>query len=316
MKKLAYLVIGILIILGLGRLLTAKLQQTNTVSKTQGIPVTTIPTIKTTPLHSVPLTNISRSIFVPYWASAVNEEAKTYDMYYYFGIRPTKEGEIDNDSGLQNVILVKSIPEIQKKVVLRMLDTTVTEVILQDKTAQKKLFSEIDKILSTYSFSGIIIDLEMPYTIKAEKSEQITKFVQQLCTAIKSDYKTCEMLVYGDFLYRNRPYNLKALGETVDRILIMTYDFHKAGGEPGPNFPFDRRSLKNEGGFDYGYDFKQMVSDVISLVSKEKIEVVFGMYGYDWTMNEQGTPLRSAAALSLNGIELKAKSLKLKKGPA
>jgi len=93
----------------------------------------------------------------------------------------------------------------------------------------------------------------------------------------------------------------------------MAYDFHKAGGEPGPNFPMSRRSI-NEGGpeVDYGYDFKQMISDFSIDLPKEKTEVVFGMYGYDWTLNEQGTPLKAATAISVNNIQSKVQSSNLK----
>ena len=256
-----------------------------------------------------------KSIFVPYWGNKIKEGDTSYDAYYYFGIQPTKNGSIEDEIGLQNIPLVDNLTEKRKKLVLRMLDSSVSEVLLQDKTVQETLISGVKNILAKNLFSGLILDIEVPFTLQLNKKEQITKFVQQICTAIKSDYKTCGVLVYGDFLYRNRPYDLKALGEAADAILLMAYDFHKAGGEPGPNFPFDSGS-KNSPSLraspNYGYDFKQMISDVTAVVPKEKIEIVFGMYGYDWTMNEQGTPLKNAMALSLNNIKLKAISLKLK----
>jgi len=307
-----YLVLGTLFILGLGRLFTVKLQTTNNKYKINFETLFTKPIIKITPSHYPLVTNHSRSIFIPYWANRIREDDLTYDEYYYFGIQPTKDGSIEDEIGLQNIPLVDIIPEKQKKLVLRMLDSSVTEVLLQDITAQKTLISRVKSVLQKYSFSGLILDGEVPFTLQANKKEQITKFVQLICTAIKSDYKTCGVLVYGDYSYRSRPYDLKALGEAADTILIMAYDFHKAGGEPGPNFPFDRRLVLrsldeggsfSEGGFDYGYDFKQMISDVTAVVPKEKIEIVFGMYGYDWTMNEQGTPLKTAQALSLKEIQ-------------
>ena len=242
------------------------------------------------------------SIFVPYWASGI-DDVTPYDSYYYFGIVPTKEGKIEDEVGYQKMNLVATIPEKQKKMVLRMLDSTVTEILLQDKTAQKTLVSEMRNVLSKNAFSGLILDIEVPFTLKADKKGQITNFVQLICTAVKLDYKTCGILIYGDFSFRNRPYDLKALGDAADTILLMAYDFHKPEGEPGPNFPFARQSLGEGESFDYGYDFKQMISDVVSVVPKDKIEVVFGMYGYDWTMNEQGTPLKAAKALTLKEIQ-------------
>ena len=247
----------------------------------------------------------SRSIFVPYWAGEVSQEDRKYDMYYYFGIRPLADGTIENEAGLQNMPMMDKIPEKQKKLVIRMLDASITEAILQEKTVQKTFISQIQTIVSKNSFSGIVLDLEVSFTLQASKKEQITQFVQQICTKVKTDYRTCGVLVYGDATYRGRPYDLRALGKATDSILLMAYDFHKAGGEPGPNFSFDDRQ-------NYGYDFKQMISDTIALVTKDKVEVVFGMFGYDWTLNEQGMPLKGAEALSLNSLKLKAESLRLK----
>lgn len=253
---------------------------------------------------SIPKEKYTESVFVPYWVSGSLSNV-SYDTFYYFGIQPTSDGVIDNDQGLRNMSIIQDIPMEKKKLVLRMLDPSVTEVLLENEDAQKTLISEVGKLLQQSHFSGLVLDVEVPFTLQANKQNQITQFVQQMCTDLKSDYKTCSMLIYGDFSFRKRPYDLKKLSLHVDKILLMAYDFHKAGGEPGPNFPLDRQSPKGEGGFDYGYDFKQMISDTVSLVPKEKIEVVFGMYGYDWTLNSQGNPLKTATALSLANINSK-----------
>lgn len=243
-----------------------------------------------------PPSTVTQSVFIPYWMDTASEDNNLYDSYYYFGISPTREGKIHTDEGLNNISIIESLPHKKKKLVLRMLDTSVNEVLLQNKDFQKTLHVEIKQIMTHNSFQGVVIDLEVPFTLQSNKQKQITDFVQQMCTEIHSDYKSCSMLVYGDSIYRKRPYDLKKLSQYTDRILLMAYDFHKAGGEPGPNFPFDDKKK-------YGYNFKQMISDALLAVPKEKIEVVFGMYGYDWTLNEQGTPLKTAKALTLNEIQ-------------
>lgn len=251
------------------------------------------------------VSTLSRGIFVPYWSSIEDTPEGKYDTYYYFGVQPTTQGTLENESGLQNIRLVKNIPEKRRKLVLRMLDSTITEVLLDEKQAQKELVSQLVTTLNTHSFSGIVLDIEVPFTLNPEKKDKITKFVQVMCTAINSDYKTCSLLIYGDSFYRNRPYDIKKLASIVDTVLVMAYDFHKAGGEPGPNFPFSEKQK-------YGYDFKQMISDFSADVPKEKIEVVFGMYGYDWTLNEQGAPLKTATAILVNSIQSKIESSKFK----
>lgn len=299
MKKWLSICIGFafLGIFLLSRTPPQKKQQSNTIVNP---PTTTVHTL-------------SQNIFLPYWASEMDDVEMKYDNYYYFGVQPTIRGTLEEEPGLQNIKITKNIPEKQKKLVIRMLNSTVTEALLEGKQAQKELVSQIGATLNSYSFSGIVLDIEVPFTLNSGKKDKITEFVQLMCTAVKSNYKTCSVLIYGDLYYRSRPYDVKRLGEIADKILIMSYDFHKAGGEPGPNFPLSRRSA-NEGGpdIDYEYDFKQMISDFLKDVSKEKIEVVFGMYGYDWTLNEQGTPLKAATAISVNNIKSKVKRLNLK----
>lgn len=86
----------------------------------------------------------------------------------------------------------------------------------------------------------------------------------------------------------------------------MAYDFHKKRGEPGPNFPFDNNNK--------GYSFKKMIKDFESIVQKEKITVLFGMYGYDWTLGKQGLPLKPATAISLKNIQSFIKNNNCKEG--
>ena len=247
-------------------------------------------------------THKTSSIFVPYWASSTAID-ESYDVYYYFGVEPTKDGFVKDMYEQKREELMKNIPPVKRQVILRMLNSDLNTTILESVPTQKKLAKELSIFLGENGYQGVVIDLEISFTLREQTQNEITQFVQNLCTEIKDNYKSCSMLIYGDVAYRKRPYDLKKLGGIVDMIHIMAYDFHKAGGEPGPNFPLDRRSLASEGGLDYDYDFRQMISDFLSYVPKEKIEVVFGMYGYDWVLNEQGSPLKTATAISLNEIE-------------
>lgn len=102
-------------------------------------------------------------------------------------------------------------------------------------------------------------------------------------------------IIYGDNYFRKRPFDIEFMGKHTDEIMIMAYDFHKSYGEPGPNFSFDEKNK-------YGYDFKQMISDFSADVPSDKLTIIIGMYGYDWILNEQGTPLKRADAITLNQI--------------
>ena len=46
-----------------------------------------------------------------------------------------------------------------------------------------------------------------------------------------------------------------------------------------------------------------MIKDFTASVPSERITVIFGMYGYDWTLNNQGTPLKRGEAVTVNQIK-------------
>lgn len=262
---------------------------------------TTTKQLSAKPTTSPPI-HITSSIFVPYWTSGMEGDS-IYDSYYYFGIEPTKDGLVRDVYKQKREELMRTISPSKRQVVLRMLNQDLNATILKDTQSQKNLSKELNAFLNENEYQGVILDLEISFTLREQAQNEITQFVQNLCTEIQDNYKSCSMLIYGDSSYRKRPYDLKKIGGIVDMVYIMAYDFHKAGGEPGPNFPLDRRSTESEGGLDYGYDFKQMISDFLTFIPKDKIEVIFGMYGYDWVLNDQGSPLKTATALSLNEIE-------------
>jgi spore germination protein len=128
--------------------------------------------------------------------------------------------------------------------------------------------------------------------------KQINNFSNELYQKLKKENTKYAIAIYGDVFYRMRPYDVLDLSKNSDEIMIMAYDFHKSIGEPGPNFPLNKKEI-------YNYDFKKMIDDFLRYVSKDKISVIFGLYGYDWIVDEKGRPIKSANALSYNEIKNK-----------
>ncbi len=261
---------------------------------------------KTKPTAISTVQSKERNVFVPYWATTVPQNG--YETMYYFGLGFDNTGEVISDLSLQKMTMMSDVPLQKKMLVIRLLHDSVIDSLLSSYEVQANIVKNTIEQLETHSFRGAVLDLEKSYSLNKDTSTQITKFVQYFCSALKKNYKDCFVLVYGDSFYRMRPYDVAKIAKVSDRIIVMAYDFHKAGGEPGPNFPLARRSksIMSEGSpetIDYGYDFKQMISDFTAVVPKDKLEVAFGMFGYDWTLNDQGTPLKSAQAMSVRQIK-------------
>jgi len=244
---------------------------------------------------------VSKSIFVPYWS--INQESldfSEYDEVIYFGIAPSRQGINRQEEGyIALEKFISSVSEVKKKyLTLRMIDDEINSFILNNKNIQKKIIDESLNILTEKGFSGLVLDLEISNILNKDITDQINVFVQTFYTTLNKDYRKFYLALYGDTFYRKRPFDLKHISRNSDGILIMAYDFHKSRGEPGPNFPY-------ESGAKYQYNFKTMISDFLQFVPKEKLTVIYGMFGYNWLVDEKKRPIRQAEALSLNEIKKK-----------
>ena len=238
------------------------------------------------------------SIFIPYWSLDTIDESQLgyYDRFFYFGVSATKTGINQDELGYLNLETFAELPIENKYLTLRMLDPNVNSSVLSDEKIQEKIIEETLQLLEDYSFDGFALDLELNISLNENLESQVTKFVQSFYSKIKSKNKRFIVILFGDNFYRKRPYNVSEISKNSDEIMVMAYDFHKSKGEAGPNFPLSGRSK-------YGYDFQTMIDDYLKYISEDKITIIFGMYGYDWTVDEKKRPIKPARALSLSDIK-------------
>ena len=270
-----------------------------------------IPEKKVTPTKQINKISItSKSIFVPYWSfDSGNSDFSEYDSLIYFGIAPNYEGINKQEDGYKGLPAFIENSEGKKKfLTLRMIDYDVNTFVLENDAVQKKIIAETLDILEEYKFAGAVLDLEISNSLNKDISIQINNFVQQFYSEVNKNYRRFFVTIYGDTFYKKRPFDLSFLAKNSDGIMIMAYDFHKSRGEPGPNFPYTSGPASAEataGRAKYPYNFKMMISDFLRFVPKEKLTVIFGMFGYDWLVDEKKRLIRQAEALSLNEMNKK-----------
>ncbi len=234
----------------------------------------------------------TEAIFVPEWQlnllkskEAVFPPLNQYQRLIYFGddrtisqfVNWAKERQKERQSSLWFTYKVDKIP-----------DKNAWEEIVKNKLA----------ILKNNQLAGVVLDLEISGLKFDNLVRQINDFVQFFNEAITREGYQVSLAVYGDLFYRKRPYDLNLLVKHSDEIMIMAYDFSKSYGEPGPNFPFAGKEK-------YGYDFQTMINDFLNYVPAKKLTVIFGLYGYDWQVDEKKRPINQAKALTLNQIKEK-----------
>lgn len=219
-----------------------------------------------------------KSIFVPDWTLDGSQLVGDYDRWIYFG------------SGGKLSAFAEATADKEKWTTIKF--TEIGEKSSWETQAQQ-LIADKDK----YAIKGIVLDLEINALPFQNTITEINDLVEFFYIKAKEADLKMAVALYGDTFYRKRPYDLLFLNNHSDEVMIMAYDFHKSRGEPGPNFPF--------GGQKYDYNFQLMIEDYLKYVPAEKLTVIFGMYGYDWAVDEKKRPITSANALTLNEAKKK-----------
>jgi spore germination protein YaaH len=244
--------------------------------------------------RDAPVSTIS-SIFVPYWTISSPEDLSNYDQLYYFGVEASSEGINTSEQGYKAIdqFMAKVMPGQQKFLVVRMVDKDLNSRVVKDTDMQQKIVSQAIKIAQSNNFDGIVLDFETSSISFTSTTNRITSLYERFSHAVKNSDLAFYVTLYGDTFYRVRAYDVKKIAGLADKVLVMTYDFHKAAGGPGPDFPLSGKKI-------YGYDLTKMADDFLNDVPPAKISIIYGMFGYDWQVDRDGKTVGIADSQSLD----------------
>jgi len=241
---------------------------------------------------------LTQAIFIPYWTLSQKKiDSSAYDSVIYFGITANANGIVSTESGYKDISLFKnSISSPHKKLLtVTLTDSQFNSSLLENKSFEQTIATQSANIAKENGFDGIVLDFEINALSFPSVVNSITQFASTFSGVAKGNGLSFYMTSFGDTFYRLRPYDEGALAKISDGIMVMAYDFHKANGDPGPNFPY--------GGDEY--NFQKMVADFTKVIPKDKLTIIFGMFGYDWTIDDKGRSTGPAQALTTNEIEQK-----------
>ncbi|MBI4080214.1 MAG: hypothetical protein HY430_00395 [Candidatus Levybacteria bacterium] len=243
-------------------------------------------------------TREKQSIFIPYWAVKKDDVFQLYDRLLYFGITSDDDGVSKNEAGYQNLAAFSRIApqESEKILTFRMTDTQTNFSLLDNEVLKKRVIEQTISLAKQYNFSGIALDLEVNALPFDSVVKQINTFVKDFSSAAKKDDLSVVLILYGDIFYRVRPIEVKTVASYADEVMIMAYDLHKIRGEPGPNFPLTGKQA-------WGYDLQAMLDDYLRFIPPEKMSIIFGMYGYDWEVDEKGKTIGNGSIMTVNKAE-------------
>jgi len=151
--------------------------------------------------------------------------------------------------------------------------------LLVNETAKKAMIEGMLEQAKLYGFVGFQFDFE---NIAWTDRDALTLLTQQTATALHKHGLKLSMAVVpnapgyagrGPFAkwiweYWKGAYDLKALGQALDLVCLMTYDQHTRWTTPGPvaGMPWVMANLEY----------------ALKVVPKEKLSLGIGLYGYHW----------------------------------
>ncbi len=234
------------------------------------------------------------SVFVPSWQLSPApltladpaQASRPIDEAIYFAVSPDEEGTLADDAGFDSFLKANSHPAL---LTIKMTNESTNTRILRNSELQDRLITQALSMAEAGDFAGILLDFEHSVLPFKEVRTSITSFVERFSQATHAHHTSFAMTLYGDTYHRGRPYDVADLEPHVDMVYIMAYDFHKAFGEPGPNFPLTCGSK-------YPYCFTHMLDDFTADIPAHKITLVYGLYGYTWNVDSSHRPATSAKA--------------------
>jgi len=158
--------------------------------------------------------------------------------------------------------------------------------LLSSPSNRSRLIKQLTDLAVRDKYDGVNIDFEF---IAPEDGPHFTRFLQELKAALGPD-KMLSVAVFartGEEKWAT-PYDYKAIGEAVDLVVVMAYDYSYLDIEPGPVAPLWWVEKVA------GYMQRQM--------APEKILMGMATYGYDWGSDGEA---RTVSASKLQQIVAK-----------
>ncbi|HMO56684.1 MAG TPA: glycosyl hydrolase family 18 protein [Roseiflexaceae bacterium] len=140
--------------------------------------------------------------------------------------------------------------------------------ILRSPTLRSRHIARIVDEVLTYNYDGIDIDYE---SLATSMREPYTAFIVELADALHAQSKLLTVAVHAkacDYCGLGGYQDWVAIGQVVDRLRIMTYDYHWRGGGPGPVAPV--------------YWVNQVAEYAKTVVDPAKVVIGVPFYGYNW----------------------------------
>lgn len=249
--------------------------------------------------------------FLPYWNITKVTVHPELTNLAYFGLTIGSDGKLltsDKEGNIEpgfNKLQSDDFLQIAQAVthnkgkmelVLTQFDNDDIVNFLNSPTAQQNLMNSLDSILLAYPIEGINIDIEYSGEITTPLRQNMTNFMKDLNQHVSQKYEGIPLSIdmYSSAASKNLLWDVAAIGQEVDYIIIMAYDFHRQSSPvAGPVAPlFGGKTL-------WDSDISDHLKDFIAQVPANKLLLGVPFYGYEWqttSTDPQATTLPKTGA--------------------
>ncbi len=189
----------------------------------------------------------------------------------------SKPFALAKSAGTQTLALVNNIQGDN-------FNSNIIHRMLSNASSRSRAVNGIARLLVEKGYQGVNIDFE---NVPARDRIYLTAFFRELASVLRPKNLLVTASIpaktYDDkSSAHSGAYDYQAIAPYLDMVMIMTYDEHYAGGDPGPvaSLPWVEKVIN--------YSLKSF--------HPKKVALGIAAYGYDWSWNK-------GKALTYNGIQ-------------
>ncbi len=223
--------------------------------------------------------------FLPYWL--ITKANKDYGKYIttltYFGLTVGSDGHIQKLTNPQEeepgwTTLKKNTFERynakQSLLVISGDDDAIGEMMNDPVTSANNLVSDVAPVMKQYGFTDLNLDIETFMEASESARANFTTFVRTVKDGITGSV-TIDLIPIA--LVKPKLYDARALGAIVDRVVLMTYDYHYSG-----SFTAGAVAPIGGAGKTLEFDVETAVVEALKVIPAGKLLLGIPLYGYQW----------------------------------
>lgn len=233
--------------------------------------------------------------YLPYWkVGDVTLQLKLLSHLAYFGVGINGDGSLGDTrhwglDAMDEITAAAHAEGVKVVLVVTAFSATVIEtLLLSPANRQAAIDNLVDQVVSAGG-DGVNVDFEgLPFSVKA----QFVQFVADLKVAMDAAIGDSSVTLAMPAVDWKSAYDYDALAAACDGLFLMEYDFHYAGGDPGPVSPLAGSTPWGKYSVTWSLDDYDTWGGVSN---RHKFILGMPLYGYDWPATYSEPPSTATA---------------------